>query len=67
MKARYSFVVLAVCAVVLSACHERKAGPMERAGQRVDEISENIQEGDPILHREGPAERIGETIDDARY
>lgn len=67
MKGRYTFLALAVCALLMTACHERRAGPMERAGERVDEIGENIREGDPILHREGPAESIGEAIDEARY
>ena len=38
---------------------------MERAGSRVDEIADNVRDGDPPLKKKGAMERAGESIDDA--
>lgn len=57
--------ILFVSSALCAGCAERRnEGPWERAGSRVDEISDNIQEGKPALHRQGPAEQTGEAIDD---
>jgi hypothetical protein len=58
---RILFVMLAV--MMVSGC-ERK-GPMERTGERLDEIGENIKEGESPLKKKGPMEKAGEAIDDS--
>ncbi len=46
-----------------SAC--RREGPIEKAGERVDEAVDNVTEGQSPLHKKGPAEKMGEQIDNA--
>ena len=58
------FVTVAFLILALSGC-PRKRGPMEKAGERIDEIADNAQDGDPLFHKKGPGERAGEAIDDA--
>ena len=41
----------------------QKAGPLERAGERTDEVIDNIKEGDAPLKKKGPLEKAGESID----
>ena len=50
--------------LVSVGCTERQKGPFERAGERADEIGDNVREGDPLLKKKGAAERTGEAIDD---
>ncbi len=47
--------------MVLTGC-ERK-GEMERTGERLDEIGENIKDGENPLRKKGAMEKAGETID----
>lgn len=49
---------------VVFGCTERRKGPMERAGERIDEIGDNIRDGDAPLKKKGPLEKAGESIDD---
>jgi hypothetical protein len=56
--------VLIVLGLSAGSCHERK-GPAEKAGERIDEIADNVREGDPALKKKGAMERTGEAIDDA--
>ncbi len=52
-----------VCSLmVFSGCRDK--GELERAGERGDEIVDNLKDGDPVLHRKGPIEKAGEAIDD---
>jgi hypothetical protein len=60
---KFILVVLAACAINLVGCE--KAGPVERAGERADEIVDNVREGDPPLKNKGPMEKVGESIDEA--
>lgn len=59
----------AVCSLLLlitcfgTAC-TRHQGPVERAGERVDEVIDNVSEGEAPLKKKGPLERAGESIDD---
>ena len=39
-------------------------GPMEKSGQRADEIIDNIKEGDPALKKKGIGEKAGEEVDE---
>lgn len=58
---RILFATLLI-ATTMTACH--RAGPMERAGQRIDEIGDNVSEGEQPLKKRGPLEKAGEAIDD---
>lgn len=57
-------VVSFVCVIGFVACTKRQ-GSTERAGERVDEIVDNIKEGEPPLKRKGTLEKVGEDIDEA--
>jgi hypothetical protein len=50
-------------ALAWSGCHE--PGPMEKAGERTDEIVDNIKDGDSPFHKKGPLEKAGEAVDEA--
>lgn len=53
-------VLCSLCAFV--ACTEK--GEFEKAGERTDEIIDNVKEGDPVLHKKGPIEKAGEAADE---
>lgn len=42
-----------------------REGPMERAGSEVDEMADEVREGDNPLQKDGPMEEAGESIDEA--
>jgi len=48
----------------LSACDTNK-GPVERAGEKVDDAVENIKAGESPLKERGPMEKAGESIDES--
>lgn len=56
-------ILVGVLLISFSAC-ERK-GSLEKAGERADEIVDNVKDGDAPLHKKGAAEKAGEAIDDA--
>lgn len=56
-------ILTLVFILVLSGCE--REGPAERAGERGDEIIENIKDGDAPLKERGPLEKTGDAIDDA--
>lgn len=55
------FGIISLC--LMAGCEQK--GSMEKAGERTDEIIDNIKDGDPILHEKGAAEKAGEAIDNA--
>lgn len=60
-----TLLLVALLLSPISGCAERRAGPAERAGERLDEIGDNIREGKPPLHKKGAMEKMGESLDDA--
>ena len=59
---------LLVCGIALLCvlgCSERRSGPLERAGERTDEIMDNAAKGKPLLHKPGALEKTGESIDES--
>lgn len=42
-----------------------RQGPVERAGERVDEVVDNVKEGQNPLREKGPMEEAGEAVDEA--
>ena len=57
-------ILLLALSVSLTACAERRQGPLERAGERIDEIVDNAEKGKPLLHKAGPAEKAGQAVDE---
>ena len=41
----------------------KQQGRSEAAGERVDEIIDNVKEGEAPLKHKGPVERLGESVD----
>ncbi|GEM_PF-2391761 len=63
---KYSMVYTFVIAITfLSACSTHREGPAERAGERTDEIVDNVKSGRPLLHKAGPVEKAGRSLDKA--
>lgn len=63
-KAMFAFVTVAMLAssgVAMTAC-ERKKGPVERAGEKIDKAADNISDA---IDPKGPAEKAGRAIDRA--
>jgi len=57
----FALVLLTLSLSTLVGC--RQKGTMERAGERTDEIIDNVKSGDPLLKKKGPLEKTGEAID----
>jgi hypothetical protein len=55
-------LALAATICLISGCADNR-GPGERAGARIDEISDNIAEGRAPLHKAGPVEKAGRSVD----
>ncbi len=57
-------IILSLCSLsilaVATSC--RKKGPAEKAGEKMDEAIENVQDS---INPKGPVEKVGEKIDDA--
>lgn len=49
--------------ISLGACS--KPGPAERAGERADEIVDNVKEGEAPFKKKKTGEKVGEAIDEA--
>ena len=62
MKSRFRFFALLVV-VGLVGCNQ--SGPVEKAGERVDEIVDNVKHGDSPLKEKGPMEKLGESVDNS--
>lgn len=61
MKGIIAIVAFLMTAGLMTACE--KEGPLERAGEKVDEAIEKA--ADKLEPNEGPAEKAGEKIDEA--
>lgn len=46
--------------VVYTGCQEK--GSFEKAGEKTDEMIDNVKDGAPILHKKGTAEKAGDAI-----
>lgn len=64
-KTTATFLALTCLLACSSVGCERRPGPYERAGKRVDEIADNVREGENPLKRKRTGELVGEAIDDA--
>ena len=59
----FSLAALFLSINFTTAC--QKAGPAERAGERADEIVDNVKEGEAPLKKKKTGEKVGEAIDEA--
>jgi hypothetical protein len=62
---KHVMLTAAIALLSLTACTEK--GPVQKAGERVDEIVDNVEKGDPPLKKKGPMEKMGDSIDDAMH
>ena len=65
MVRRSIILITAIAAIGFAGCSEHKEGPVEKAGERFDEIVDNTREGKNPLHKKGTMEKAGEDIDEA--
>lgn len=65
MKLNFGNVLSAAVFSLLTLTACQKEGSFERAGDRVDEIGDNIKEGENPLKKKGPMEQAGEAVDEA--
>jgi len=59
--------LLAVClpVILVSSIGCSTSGPVERAGEKLDDADDNVKEGQSPFHKKGAAEKTGEAIDEA--
>jgi hypothetical protein len=60
---RYLIAIAAATLIGLIGCQEK--GPVEKAGERLDEVIDNVKHGDAPLKEKGAMEKLGESIDDS--
>ena len=60
---RYFIGMSVIALMTLIGCTER--GPVEKAGERMDEVIDNVKHGDAPLKEKGAMEKVGESIDDS--
>ncbi len=57
------YLVCVVTAILIGPMGCQQKGPVERAGERLDEVIDNVKDGDSPLKEKGRMEKIGESID----
>lgn len=65
MKTNPTLVTLLLFATVSCLGCTTKEGPLEKAGEKVDDAVDNVKDGQLPLHKKGTAERVGDDIDKA--
>ena len=64
MKYNKIMLLLGLSLILTLGCQARNRGPLEKAGERTDEVIDNVQEGRNPLHKKGAMEKAGEAIDE---
>jgi hypothetical protein len=59
------YIRCAVVVLLIGVLGCQQKGPIESAGERVDEVVDNVKHGDAPLKEKGQMEKLGESIDDA--
>jgi outer membrane lipoprotein-sorting protein len=59
---KYLICITAAAAVCLLGCQEK--GAAAKAGERMDEVVDNVKRGDAPLKEKGAMEKMGDSIDD---
>ena len=62
MNRNLGYVMTLLLIFALTSCQDKNSA--ENAGERVDEIIDNIKDGDPPLKNKGAMEKAGEFIDE---
>ena len=62
MGKRIFYCIIVLSLFIFVGCEEK--GALEKAGERADEVVDNVKDGDPVLHKKGPLEKTGEAVDD---
>jgi|LakMenEpi03Aug12_release.lakeMendotaPanAssembly.Ray.scaffolds.fasta_scaffold2328597_1 hypothetical protein len=62
---RYFGASLLVLVVMVGFVGCEPKGRAEKAGERVDEVIDNVKEGENPLKKKGAMEKMGESIDEA--
>lgn len=60
---KFQVCLLTFILMGLIGCQQQGAG--EKAGERLDEVIDNVQDGDSPFKHKGPMEKLGESVDDA--
>ena len=60
---KYVICMAVVSLIGVLGCQEKGAG--EKAGERIDEVIDNVKHGDAPLKEKGALEKMGESIDDS--
>lgn len=60
---KYILFTVVLVLIALIGCREK--GAVEKAGERVDEVIDNVQNGDATLREKGVMEKAGKSIDDS--
>jgi len=58
---KYLLGLAALSLIGLNGCQQQ--GSVEKAGARVDEVIDNVKEGESPLKKKGTMEKVGEKID----
>ncbi len=61
-KILIKFLMFFLCLIAIASC--KKEGPVEKAGSRIDEIADNVADGEAPLKEKGALEKAGESADD---
>lgn len=60
-----NILIFVFSVLLLGSIGCQNKGPVEKAGERVDEMIDNAKEGENILKEKGPMEKMGESIDES--
>ncbi len=64
-KRMNKFIVCLLTAIFITMLGCQQKGSAESAGERVDEVVDNIKHGDAPFKEKGALEKMGESIDDS--
>ncbi len=60
---KYLVSLMVVALISMLACQQK--GSVEKAGEKVDEVIDNVSKGDAPLKKKGVIEKTAESIEDA--
>jgi hypothetical protein len=64
MKKTTIMITVSTLIVLMGLIGCRKEGSGEKAGERMDEIIDNVKDGDAPFKKKGTMEKVGDSIDD---
>ncbi len=63
MKGMIQITCVTILLLLITSCNRQ--GSVENAGERMDEIVDNVKEGENPLKKKGAGEKLGEAIDES--